>query len=43
MIIILYKIIKEASLIDVAIPNSHNLNNTKTEHLQNCTDLKVRA
>jgi len=33
IIIIIYKIIKEAYLIDVAIPNSHNRNTTITEDL----------
>jgi hypothetical protein len=36
----LQKTIKEASLIDVAIPNSHSLYTTITEKLQKDTDLK---
>ena len=34
------KTIKEAYLIDVAIPNSHNLHNTIIEKLQKYIDLK---
>jgi len=39
-IVILDKTNKEAYLIDVAVPNSHNLHNTITEKLQKYTDLK---
>jgi hypothetical protein len=39
-IVILGKPIKEAYLIDVAIPNSHNFYSTITENLQKYTDLK---
>ena len=37
------KTIKEAHLIDAAIPNSHNLHITITEKLQQYTDLKEWA
>jgi hypothetical protein len=37
---VLGKIIKEAYLIDAAIPNSHNLHSIITEKLQMYTDLK---
>ena len=37
---ILGKIIKEAHLIDVEIPNSHNLHSTVTEKLRKYTDWK---
>jgi hypothetical protein len=39
-IVILDKTIKAAYLIDVTIPNSHNLHSTITEKLQKYTDLK---
>jgi hypothetical protein len=39
-IVILYKKIKKACLIDVAIFNSHNLHSAITEKLHNYTDLK---
>jgi len=39
-IVILDKTIREAFLIDVAVPNSHNLHNNITEKLQKYTDLK---
>jgi hypothetical protein len=39
-IVILEKTIKEAYLLDVAIPNSHNLQSTITEKLQKYTKLK---
>jgi len=39
-ITILRKIIKEAHLIDAAIPNSHKLHSTITEKLQIYTDFK---
>jgi len=39
-IVILDKTIREAYLIDVAVPNSHNLHNNITEKLQKYTDLK---
>ena len=39
-IFILDKSIKEAYVIDVAIPNSHNLCSTMTRKLQQCTVLK---
>jgi len=35
------KVIKEAYLTDVAIPNSHNFHSTITEKLQKYTNLKV--
>jgi hypothetical protein len=35
------KTVKEASLIDVTYPNSHNFHSTITEKLQKHTDLKV--
>jgi len=38
--VILDKSIKEANLIDVAIPNSHNLHGTVTNKLRKYTDLK---
>jgi hypothetical protein len=34
------KIIKEAYVIDLAVPNSHSLYSTITEKLQMYTDLK---
>jgi hypothetical protein len=39
-IVILDKTIKEAHLIDVAVPNSHTLHNTITEKPQKYTDLE---
>ena len=39
-IVILDKTIKEAYLIDVAIPNSHNFHSTITEKFQKYKDLK---
>ena len=38
--VILDKSIREANLIDIAIPNSHNLPSTITKKLQKYTDLK---
>ena len=35
--------LKYAYLIDVAIPNSHNLHSTVTDRLQKYTELKKRA
>ena len=37
---VLGKIVKEAYLIDAAIPNSHRFHNANTEKLQMYTDLK---
>jgi len=40
IIVILDKAIKEAFLIDTAIPNSHNIHSTITEKLQKYTGVK---
>jgi hypothetical protein len=39
--IMLKKTIKMTYLIDVAVPNSHDLHSTITEKLQKYTDIKV--
>ena len=40
MIVLLDKTIKQAYLIDVAIPNRHNLHHIITKKLKKCIDLK---
>jgi hypothetical protein len=41
-IVLLDETIKEEYLIDVAIPDSHNLYNTNTERLQKYTEELIR-
>jgi len=39
----LHKTVKESHLIDVALPNSHNLHSTAAERLHKHTDLQQAA